>query len=136
MNTLNIHKTETTAIDGTPIRLVYDQDGDILDIFFGDNESAAGIELTEHIMLRLSRGAQRAVSLMINNFSILAEQTEYGPRSYPLNKLKNLPDDLRDLVFRLVSSPPINQFVTLSSSQLPETEPVPCIFIHQQPKAA
>ena len=81
------YETETTANGGTPIRFVYDQEADILEIFFGENESATGVELTDYIILRLNKQTRRAVSLMLLHFSILTEHTEYGPRSYPLNKL-------------------------------------------------
>ena len=73
--------------DGTPMRFIYDQEADILEIFFGENGPATGVELTDHIILRLNRQTRRAISLMLLHFSILTERTEYGPRSYPLNKL-------------------------------------------------
>jgi len=49
------HEIKTTASDGTPVRLVYDQEADTLEIFFGQNEAATGVELTDHIVLRLNR---------------------------------------------------------------------------------
>ncbi len=38
---------------------------------------------------------------MLLHFSILSEQTQYGPRSFPLDKLDQLPEELRELVLRL-----------------------------------
>ena len=52
MNELTLHETDIVARDGTPTRLVYDQEGDILEIFFGDNVPATGIELTVNFMPR------------------------------------------------------------------------------------
>ncbi len=49
-----------TAYDGTPVHLVYDQEGDILEIFCGSNETATGVELTDHIILRLNQQRKRA----------------------------------------------------------------------------
>ena len=54
MSTLNLSQSDITAVDGTPIRLVYEHEEDMLEIFFGTNEPATGIELTEHIVLRLN----------------------------------------------------------------------------------
>jgi hypothetical protein len=91
MHTLNLSQSDITAYDDTPVRLVYDSEADMLEIFFGTNEPATGIEITEHIVLRLNLQTKRAVSLLLLNFSILTEQTEYGPRSYPLTTLHELP---------------------------------------------
>jgi hypothetical protein len=64
-----LYRTEMIAYDGTPVRFVYDQEADILEIFFGENEPATGIELTDHIILRLNRQTRRAISLMLLHFS-------------------------------------------------------------------
>ena len=111
MSTLNLSQRDITAYDGTPVRLVYDQEADILEIFFGTNEPATGIELTDHIVLRLKQQTKRAVSLLLLDFSILTERTEYGPRSYPLINLYDLPEDCRILMLPLVTSMPVKQFL-------------------------
>ncbi len=129
MNELNLYKTEITAKDGTPIRLVYDQDADILDMFFGENEPATGVELTDQILLRLNQKTKRAVSLMVLDFSILTERTEYGPRSYPLNKLDDLPEDMQELVLQLVTTLPVSQFLKLSHFQASPTERVLLTYV-------
>jgi hypothetical protein len=122
-----------TAYDGTPVRFVYDQEADILEIFFGENEPATGVELTDHIILRLNRQTRRAISLMLLHFSILTERTEYGPRSYPLNKLNEVPKDLRELVVRLITSLPVSQFLKLSYFQTSPTKQMPFTFVESQP---
>jgi len=111
MSVLNLSKIDITASDGTPVRLIYDQEADILEIFFGANEPATGVDLTDHIVLRLNQQTKCAISLMLLDFSILTERTEYGPRSYPLDKLNDLPEDLRALVLQLVTSMPVKQFL-------------------------
>jgi hypothetical protein len=133
MCALNVSKTEITAHDGTRVRLVYDQEADILEIFFGENEPATGIELTDHIVLRLNRQTKRAISLTFINFSVLTERTEYGPRSYPLERLDDIPEDLRELVLRLVTSMPISQFLKVSHFQASPTERVPLTYVEAQP---
>ncbi len=65
------------------MRFVYDQEADILEIFFGENESATGVELTDYIILRLNQQTRRAISLTLLHFSILTERTEYGVESHP-----------------------------------------------------
>lgn len=129
MSDLKLQKTEVKAANGEMIRLVYDESGDMLDIFFGENEPATGIELTDHILLRLNRTTGRAVSLTLLHFSILTEQTEYGPRSYPLDKLEELPEDLRELVIRAVTTVPVNQFLKLSHFQESSTKRVPITYV-------
>jgi len=129
MSDLNLYRTELITEDGEVVRLVYDEGGDMLDIFFGENEPATGVELTDHILLRLNQRTGRAVSLTILHFSILAERTEYGPRSYPLNHLKELPEDLREFVIRAVKTAPVNQFLKLSYFQASQTKRVPFTYI-------
>lgn len=129
MNILNLHQTELTTKKGETTRLVYDETEDILEIFFGENEPATGIELTDHILLRLNQTTGRAVSLTLLHFSILTERTEYGPRSYPLNNLKGLPDDLREQVVQTISASPVNQFLKLSYFQASPTKRVPFTYV-------
>jgi hypothetical protein len=129
MSDLKLHRSEVIAASGEKIRLVYDEGEDMLDIFFGENEPATGVELTEHILLRLNRKTGRAVSLMIRHFSILTERTEYGPRSFPLDNLEELPEDLQELVIRVVMAAPVNQFLKLSHFQASPTKRVPLTYV-------
>ena len=129
MSTFKPDRKELITDDGETIRLVYDEEGDILEILFGENEPATGIELTDHILLRLNQTTGRAVSLTLINFSILAEQTEYGPRSYPLNTLQDFPEDLHQVVTHILTTPPVNQFLKLSYFQASQTQHMPFTFI-------
>jgi hypothetical protein len=129
MSDLRLQKTEVKAANGETIRLVYDEDGDMLDIFFGKNEPATGIELTDYILLRLNPKTGRVVSLTLLHFSILTEQTEYGPRSYPLDKLEELPENLREFVVRALTTMPVNQFLKLSHFQESQTKHVPITYV-------
>lgn len=128
-----MQRAEITARDGTPVRFVYDEEADILELFFGENAPATGIELTDHIILRMDRKTKRALSLMLLHFSILSEQTEYGPRSFPLEKLERLPEDLRELVLRLLISPPVSQFLKLSQLQTIPPKFMPVAYLEAQP---
>lgn len=101
----------------------------MLDIFFGENEPATGVELTDHILLRLNQTTARAVSLTSSHFSILTVQTEYGPRSFPLDNLEALPEDLRELVVRLIAKMPVSKFLKLSNFQMSPTKRVPLTYV-------
>ena len=136
MSTLNLSQREMTAYDGTPVRLVYDHEADILEIFFGTNEPATGIELTDHIILRLNQQTKRAISLLLLDFSILTVRTEYGPGSYPLNALDGLPESLRELVLQLLTSMPVSQFLKVSHFQASPTDRVPLTYVEAQPSMA
>lgn len=129
MSELKLHRREVTAANGEKVRLVYDESEDMLDVFFGENVPATGIELTDHILLRLDRIAERAVSLTMTHFSMLTEKTEYGPRSFPLDELEKLPEDLRELVIRTLVNAPVNQFLKLSNFQMSPTKRVPLTFV-------
>ena len=136
MNKVKYNEIKTTASDGSPLRLLYDQEADILEVFFAQNEPATGVELTDHIILRLNKQTQRAISLMLLHFSILTERTEYGPRSYPLDKLDEIPEDLRRLVLQLLTSMPVSQFVKLSHFQASPTKQIPFTYVESQPALA
>ena len=133
MPELKLQKTELTAQDGTLVHLVYDEEGDILEIFFGENGPASGIELTDQMILRVDQKQKRALSLILLHFSILSEQTEYGPRSFPLEKLAQLPEDLRELVLRLMTSLPVSQFLKLSQFQISPVKHMPMAYVEAQP---
>lgn len=129
MSDLKLHRSEIIASNGEKIRLVYDEGEDMLDIFFGENESATGVELTDHILLRVNQQTGRAVSLTIRHLSILTERTEYGPRSFPLDNLEELPESLRELAIRLMTTAPVNQFLKLSNFQESATKRVPLTYV-------
>ncbi|MBX3050267.1 MAG: DUF2283 domain-containing protein [Caldilineaceae bacterium] len=135
MNELKLQKSELIARDGTPVRLVYDPEADILEIFFGENGPATGIELTDQMVLRIDQKQKRALSLMFLHFSILSEQTEYGPRSFAIDTLERLPEELRELVFRLLTTLPVRQFLKLSQFQLSPHEQRPLAYVESQPAA-
>ncbi len=117
MDKSNFCEIKIPVKDGVPLRFLHDQEADILEIVFGENEPATGVELTDQIVLRLNKKRRRAVGLVLIHFSILTENTEYGPRGYPLNKLEEAPEDLRELTLRLVTSMPVRQFLKIAYFQ-------------------
>jgi len=136
MSELRLQKTDLTTKDGTIAHLVYDEEADILEIFFGENGPATGIELTDQMILRVDTRQKRALSLMLLHFSILSEQTQYGPRSFPLDRLDQLPEDLRELALRLITTLPVSQFLKSSQLQVSPTRFMAMAFVESQPVLA
>jgi len=93
----------------------YDKVSDTLYICFAPNQKATGIELNENILLRLDKRAGKAIGLTIFNFSILAQQTEVGPRSFPLTGLAELSVELKKIVLAILLEPPIKNFLLVSA---------------------
>ena len=131
-----IQHSEQMTQDGIRLRLAYDEEADLMEIFFGENESATGIELTDHIVLRIHRESRRAVGLVLLHFSVLTQATEYGPRNFPLSGLEELPDDLRQLVLEIIGSRPVNGFLKLSHFQAPAGESIPLTYVEPIKAAA
>ncbi len=132
-NMIDLIRRELQRDNGQTVKLVYEQETDMLDIYFGENEAATGIELTDQILLRINRPEKRAVSLTIRHFSILTEQTEYGPRSYRLDTLTAMPDELRELVLSLLTSAPVNQFLKLTHFQSAPNVYIPFTYVESRP---
>ena len=83
MSELNLYQTEQTANDGSVARFVYDPEADILEIFFGENQPATGVELTADIILRLNRQTRQPVSLTLLHFSILTNKPSMAHAAIP-----------------------------------------------------
>jgi uncharacterized protein YuzE len=67
--------------------LSYDEVSDTLYISFAPGEAATGIELTDHILLRVNKSERRAIGLTLLDYSLIAQTTDIGPRSFPLTGL-------------------------------------------------
>jgi len=133
MDNSSFFQIQKTAADGTPVRLVYDIEADILEFFFGPNEPSTGVELTDHIVLRVNSKTRRAISLSVLHFSILTERTEYGPRSYALDNLNDVSEDLRKLALQLLTTLPVSQFVKVTHFQASPTKQIPVTYVESQP---
>jgi hypothetical protein len=106
----------------------YDEVSDLLDVYFGEKRPAWTIELTDHIMLSIDRQTEQAISLSFMDFSELIRPTPLGPRSFPLTGLADLPLVERDLVVKVLVSPPVNTWLDISTVQtLPDS---PFVVLH------
>ena len=103
----------------------YDEVSDSLHISFAPGETATGIELNEHILLRINKAERRAVGLTLFDYSVLAQPTELGLRSLPLNGLNDLPVELRELVIDILRSAPVRNILSLSAYSPSPVEAIP-----------
>jgi len=56
----------------------YDEVSDTLYISFVPGEAATGIELTDHILLRVNKRERRVIGLTLLDYSLIAQTTEIG----------------------------------------------------------
>lgn len=104
----------------------YDEVSDTLYVTFAPGEPATGIELNDYLLLRINKREQRAVGLTIFEYSVLAQPTEWGPRSFPLTGLQQLSPSLRELVLTILQQPPLNALLAVFAyTPAMLTEPTP-----------
>jgi uncharacterized protein YuzE len=103
----------------------YDEPSDTFYVSFSPGETATGIELNEHILLRINKAERRAVGLTFFEYSLLAQRTEIGPRSFPLTGLTELSPELRELVLEILSKPPVTEILFVSAYTPSAIEMIP-----------
>jgi len=108
----------------------YDELSDTLYVSFGAGENGTGIELNEHILLRVNLEKRRAVGLTLFDYSVLAQPTEIGFRSLPLNGLEELPTDVRELIIKILQSSPVKDVLSLSAYTPSMIETIPITSLH------
>jgi len=115
----------------------YDKDVDILYISFSPGEKATtAVELNDNILLRLNRQEKRAVGLTLMDFSVLVQPTNLGPRSFPLTGLVDLEEDWREMVIEIITSPPVNQVLKVSTYTPSVTGTIPITSVEKPPVPA
>ena len=93
----------------------YDETSDTLYVSFEPGREATGIELSDHILLRIDKDRREAIGLTFFEYSLLAQRTEMGPRSFPLTGLTQLSEELQELVLDILRQPPVSDILFLSS---------------------
>ena len=111
----------------------YDEVSDTLYVSFAPGEKATGIELNDHILLRINKREGRAIGLTFLDYSLLAQRTEMGPRSFPLTGLAELSEELRDMVLDILRRPPVSDILFLSTYTPSAAEMIPITSL--QPEA-
>ena len=124
-----VQEMEITTENGQSIHLAYDETGDVLEIVFDDVEATCAVELTDNILLRFHEELGQAVGLTILDFSVLASPSELGPRSFALTGLERLPDDLREVVARIITTAPVSRFLKVSIFDSFSVHPIPLTYI-------
>lgn len=119
----------------TTSNLNYDEKSDTLYVSFAPGEKATGIELNDHILLRINKAERRAVGLTLFEYSLLAQRTEVGPRSFPLTGLAQLSGELREMVLDITLRPPVSDFLSLSAYTPSLMETVLITSLHPLPAA-
>jgi uncharacterized protein YuzE len=113
----------------------YDELSDTLYVSFAPGEAATGIELNEHILLRINKRERRAVGLTFFEYSVLAQKTEVGPRSFPLTGLAELSDELRETVLEILQRPPVSNILSISAYTPSLVETIPITSLQPVPLA-
>ncbi len=112
----------------------YDKEADVLYISFAPGETpTAAVELHDNILLRFNLAETRAVGLTLMDFSVLVQMTQLGPRSFPLSGLKDLEPDWQEIVIEIITKPPVNQILRVSSYMPSMAEEVPIISVEKPP---
>jgi uncharacterized protein YuzE len=114
----------------------YDEASDTLYVSFAPGEAATGIELTDHILLRVNKRERRAIGLTLLDYSILAQTTDIGPRSFPLTGLDELSDDLQEMVLDILLHPPVHNILSLLAYTPSLAETIPIISLQPLSVAA
>lgn len=107
----------------------YDEASDTLHISFAPGETATGIELNDHMLLRINKPERRAVGLTLFDYSVLAQQTEVGPRSFPLTGLADLSAEVRELVIEILRAEPVRAILALSAYSPTPVEVIPITLL-------
>jgi hypothetical protein len=90
----------------------------------------------DHILLRLNKAERKAVGLTFFEYSILAQRTEVGPRSFPLSGLAQLSDELREIVLEVILRPPVSEILSLSAYTPSSIETIPITSLQPVPALA
>ncbi len=100
----------------------YDELSDTLYISFDSGAKGTGIELNDHILLRIDKKRRKAVGLTFFEYSLLAQKTEMGSRSFPLSGLVGLSDEAREMILQILQSSPVNEYLKISAYTPSATE--------------
>lgn len=105
-------------------------------VSFSPREPATGIELNDHIILRINKHERRAIGVTFLEYSLLAQKTELGPRSFPLSGLAMLSDELREIVLDILQRSPVSDILSLSAYMPSIVETIPITLVQPFPVTA
>lgn len=108
----------------------YDETSDTLYISFIPDVKATGIELSDHILLRIDKENHKAIGITFLNYSILIQKADFGPRSFPLTGLAKLSEETREMVMGILDKSPVKEILTLSTYTPSLSEAIPITLLH------
>ncbi len=113
----------------------YDEEADILYISFSPGEKATtAVELNDNMLVRLNRHEQRVIGLTLMDFSVLVQMTDVGPRQFPLQGLRDLEPEWREMVTHLLMQPPLSTILKVSMYTASLGENMPIAFVDHVPQ--
>ncbi|MDO9301616.1 MAG: DUF2283 domain-containing protein, partial [Anaerolineales bacterium] len=103
----------------------YDETSDTLYISFEPDAKATGIELNDNILLRIDKTQRKVIGLTFLNYSILTQNADFGPRSFPLTGIAQLSNELKEIVMDVISNSPVKEILSLSTYTPSFAEAIP-----------
>ena len=91
------------TINNQMITYSYDNEGDILEIIF-QKGGGLGVDLTKNIILRYNQERQEPLSLILTSYSRLIQPTPFGPPSFHLTALSELPPDMQQTILQILNT--------------------------------
>jgi hypothetical protein len=107
----------------------YDEASDTLAIIFTPAAKATGIELTDHILLRINKTTQQMISITLLDYSILVQPTEFGPRTFPLTGLAALSEATRDLTLDLLRTSAVREILQIAAYTPKDGQMIPVVLV-------
>jgi hypothetical protein len=107
----------------------YDEKSDTLSITFPPTEKATGIELTDHIIIHINKVARRIVRLTLLDYSLLVQQTEFGPRTFPMTGLTESTEEMRDLLFDILRQQPVSAVLRITAYTPRDGQVIPTVLV-------
>ncbi len=111
-------------------RYMYDEESDTLSMTFSPAEKATGIELTDHIIVHINKAERRIVRLTLLDYSILVQQTEFGPRTFPMTGLTDSTEEMRALLFDILRQQPVSEVLRIAAYTPEEGQVIPTVLVH------
>lgn len=110
-------------------RYNYDEESDTLSITFPPTEKSTGIELTDHIVVHINKAARRIVRLTLLDYSILVQQTEFGPRTFPMTGLTESTEEMRELLFDILRQQPVSEVLRIAAYTPKDGQIIPTVLV-------
>lgn len=107
----------------------YDEESDTLSITFSPAEKATGIELTEHIILHINKNTRRVVRVTLLDYSLLVQQTAFGPRTFPATGITESAEDVREIVLDTLREQPLSDVLRITAYTPKAGQIIPTILV-------